>query len=196
MLPQYMKVTLRDITFHEEEYKGYQLIVIGWQYESQLIFDKNDEPFTHSQIEEDEIGRYGEVQHRPQYAVYAWRIGDTESVSNLNYLSALATLGGICSSVKEKVTLKSARKKLDLLAKIDAVKGEIALISDHRVSKPVNPYNITTGEYAYIQAFGRLRKGKIVDTTGSRFIVAYCTPSNTRDLKYKTLPLSRLWVEA
>jgi hypothetical protein len=38
-----------------------------------------------------------------------------------------------------------------------------------------------------------LRKGIVVDTTGSRFIVADVTPSNHIDLKYKTLPLSRLY---
>jgi hypothetical protein len=197
-LPQFTKVTLSDITFHEEEYKGYQLIVIGWHYDLQLIFDKNDEPFTHSDIEEQQIGRYGEVMSRSQYYAYAWKIGNTEQVVNLAWLGQLTTLNGICSSAKEQTTLRSARKKLDLLEKVQTVKYDIITTSNVRINRnsAVNPYNAVVGDKPFIQAHGRLRQGKIIDTTGSRFVVAYCTPSNTEDLKYKILPLSQLWIEA
>ena len=55
------------------------------------------------------------------------------------------------------------------------------------------PYNAVVNDQVFIQGHGRLRKGVVVETTGSRFIVAYVTPSNHNDLKYKTLPLSRLY---
>ena len=57
------------------------------------------------------------------------------------------------------------------------------------------PYNAVIGDQVFIQGHGRLRKGLIVETTGSRFVVAYVTPSNHHDLKYKTLPLSRLYIK-
>lgn len=198
ILKNIMKVTLRETTFHEETYMGYQLIVIGWHRDLQEIFDKNDEPFIFG-IEEHEIARYGAVEQRSAYSAYAWKIGaDHDRFANLNWLTQFTTLSGICSSNKEQTTIRSAKKKLDLLAKIDAIKSDLIKTSNDRIdyAKKINPYNIGVGEQPYIQAFGRLRKGKIVDTTGSRFIVAYCTPSNTDELKYKTLPLSQLWVEA
>ena len=94
--------------------------------------------------------------------------------------------------------MRSAKKKLDLRAKVDAVKDDLIATSNDRMvrNSGVNPYNAQIGDQPFIQAFGRLRRGKIVDTVGSRFIVAYCTPSNTDELKYKALPLSQLWVES
>jgi hypothetical protein len=199
ILPTIKKVTLREITFHEETYMGYQLIVIGWHRDLQEIFDKNNEPFTHSSFEESEVARYGAVEQRSAYSAYAWKIGtDYDQAITLEWLCKYATLTGICSSNKEQTTLRSAKKKLDLLAKIDAIKSDLIKTSNDRIdyAKKINPYNIVVGEQPYIQAFGRLRKGKIVDTIGSRFVVAYCTPSNTDELKYKTLPLSQLWIES
>ena len=200
ILPTIKKVTLREITFHEETYMGYQLIVIGWHHDLQTIYDLNGDQITHIvNTPEDQISRYGDPEKRSAYSAYAWKIGaDHDRVANLNGLTQFTTLSGICSSNKEQTTIRSAKKKLDLLAKIDAIKSDLIKTSNDRIdyAKKINPYNIGVGEQPYIQAFGRLRKGKIVDTTGSRFIVAYCTPSNTDELKYKTLPLSQLWVES
>ena len=192
------KVTLREITYTEETYKGFQLIVIGWHRYLQTIYDLNgDQVTSHANIEEDQISRYGDPEHRSAYSAYAWKIGATESLTNLDWLGQLTTLNGICSSVKEQTTLKSARKRLDLLAKVEAVKDRLIALSDLRLysGEAVNPYNAVLGDEPFIQAHGRLRQGKIVETTGSRFVVAYCTPSNHSDLKYKTLPLSQLWIE-
>jgi hypothetical protein len=57
------------------------------------------------------------------------------------------------------------------------------------------PYNAHIGDEVFIQAHGRLRKGIIVETTGSRFVVGYVTPSNHRELKYKTLALPDIYVQ-
>jgi len=192
------KVTLREITFIEETYKGYQLIVVGWHRDLQTIYDLNGDQIIHTtNTAEDQISRYGDPERRSSYSAYAWKIGATESVANLKWLGQLSTINGICSSVKEQTTLKSARKRLDLLAKVEAVKDRLITLSDLRLYSggAVNPYNAVLGDEPFIQAHGRLRQGKIVETTGSRFVVAYCTPSNHSDLKYKTLPLSQLWIE-
>ena len=193
------KVTLREITFTEETYKGYQIIVIGWHRDLQTIYDLNGGlVISHTNIQEDQISRYGDPERRSSYSAYAWKIGATESVANLKWIGQLTTLNGICSSSKEQTTMRSAKKKLDLRAKVDAVKDDLIATSNDRMvrNSGVNPYNAQIGDQPFIQAFGRLRRGKIVDTVGSRFIVAYCTPSNTDELKYKALPLSQLWVES
>ena len=93
-------------------------------------------------------------------------------------------------------TIKKCQKKLDLLSQIVNVRDELISISTERAGSydTKNPYNINVGDQVFIQAHGRLRKGKIVSTTGSRFIVVYLTPSNHSDLKYKTLRLDNLWL--
>ena len=92
--------------------------------------------------------------------------------------------------------IKKCQKKLDLLSQIVNVKDELISIADERIGSydAKNPYNINVGDQVFIQAHGRLRKGKIVSTTGSRFNVGYLTPSNNIDLKYKTLRLDSLWL--
>jgi hypothetical protein len=103
---------------------------------------------------------------------------------------------------KESLTIKGATKRKvnlasnDLVSAISNLRDELISIADERVSSyhTKNPYNINVGDQVFIQAHGRLRKGKIVSTTGSRFIVGYLTPSNHSDLKYKTLRLDNLWL--
>jgi hypothetical protein len=54
-------------------------------------------------------------------------------------------------------------------------------------------YNALIGDVVALRAFGRVRLGKIVKLTGSRFVVAYMTPSNSQDVHYKTLPLNYIY---
>ena len=54
-------------------------------------------------------------------------------------------------------------------------------------------YNALIGDVVAISAFGRTRLGKVVKLVGSRFVVAYMTPSNSQDVHYKTLPLNHLY---
>ena len=57
------------------------------------------------------------------------------------------------------------------------------------------PYNLFVGDSVWFMAFGRVRNGIIVDTTGSRFVVGYVTPSNRSELKYKILSMSQMRIK-
>jgi len=188
------KITLRNITFYEEQYKGYQLIVIGWHREAQTLFDKFDQQITHFSGTQDVV-RFGDSVSGSSYSAYAWQLGVLDDIDHLNYLTAYTTISGICSSAKEQTTIKSAKKRIDLLAKIEALRDRLSDICTEYYGSGDNPYNAVVGDEVFIQAHGRKRKGVIVETTGSRFVVGYCTPSNTRDLKHKTLPLTQLWIK-
>ena len=194
----YHQLTLTEISKHEVEYKGYQIIVLGWHRECQEIFNLNGETVTRD-LPDDQIGRLGDKKVFNTYSAYAWKIGtDFDNEQNLNWLYEGATVTG-GTSTSQKTTLTSAKKRIDLIIKLeecrDAINKNASVMIECSRSEALNPYNALVGDEPFIQAHGRLRKGVIVATTGSRFIVGYSTPSNTRDLKYKTLPLSRLWVE-
>jgi hypothetical protein len=184
-------------TYQEIEYKGHSIIVQGVHYEWCHIFDVNGNPFTHTP-QPNEIGSRGELQFDTVFIAWAWREGCTNSDKPLNWNSENAVITGSHTSDKIEKTIKLAKKRIDLEAKIVAVRDQLIAMANERMTYASNmsdftPYNAVTGDQVFIQAHGRLRKGIIVDTTGSRFIVAYVTPSNHDDLKYKTLPLSRVY---
>ena len=184
-------------TYQEIEYKGHSIIVQGIHYEWCDIFDVNGKPFTHTP-KPTEIGSRGELQFNTVFLAWAWREGCTNSDKPLNWNSENAVICGSHSSDKIEKTIKLAKKRIDLEAKIIAVQDELIAMSSERMTYSPNmsdftPYNAVIGDQVFIQGHGRLRKGIIVETTGSRFIVAYVTPSNHDDLKYKTLPLSRVY---
>jgi hypothetical protein len=190
---------LIDITFDEQIYKGFQLIIIGFNYEFRTVLDLNGNT-TDSYLANDQIGGYqNDVRSFVHYEGIAYEIGGVgDTQQTLNWLGQVATLymyGGDTDATK---TIKKCQKKLDLLSQIANVRDELISISTERASSydTKNPYNINVGDQVFIQAHGRLRKGKIVSTTGSRFIVGYLTPSNHDDLKYKTLRLDSLWIPA
>ena len=184
-------------TYYEEEYKGHALIIQGSHSKWNTIFNKNGMPFTWTP-DKSEIATRGDVTDRNVYQAWAWRIGDPTEGSNLEWNSQYAIICGNYPSDNLAKTIKSAKKRIDLEAKIVAVKDQLISIANERMAYFSNmsqftPYNAVIDDQVFIQGHGRLRKGMVVDTTGSRFIVAYVTPSNHNDLKYKTLPLSRLY---
>lgn len=196
-LKTYHQGTLTDISKHEIEYRGYQIIVLGWHRECQEIFNLNGETVTRD-LPDDQIGRLGDKKVFNTYSAYCWEIGtDFDNELTLNWLFAGARVTG-GTSTSQKTTLTSAKKRIDLIIRLeecrDVITRNASVMIECLRSDAVNPYNALVGDELFIQAHGRLRKGIIVSTTGSRFIVGYSTPSNTKDLKYKTLPLSRLWV--
>jgi hypothetical protein len=190
---------LINITFDEQIYKGFQLIIIGFNYEFRTVLDLNGNT-TDNYLADDQIGGYqNDVRSFVYHESIAYEIGGVgDTKQDLNWLGQSATLymyGGDTDATK---TIKKCQKKLDLLSQLVNVKDELISISNERASSydTKNPYNINVGDQVFIQAHGRLRKGKIVSTTGSRFIVGYLTPSNHDDLKYKTLRLDSLWIPA
>ena len=190
---------LIDITFDEQIYKGFQLITIGFNYEFRTVLDLKGNK-TDSYLADDQIGGYmNDIRSFVFHESIAYEIGGVGDLKQeLDWLGQSATLymyGGDTDATK---TIKKCQKKLDLLSQIANVRDELISISTERVGSydTKNPYNINVGDQVFIQAHGRLRKGKIVSTTGSRFIVGYLTPSNHDDLKYKTLRLDSLWIPA
>jgi hypothetical protein len=188
---------LIDITFDEQIYKGFQLIIIGFNYEFRTVLDLNGNT-TDSYLADDQIGGYqNDVRSFVHYEGIAYEIGGVgDTQQTLNWLGQVATLYLYGGDTDRNKVIKKCQKKLDLLSQIVNVKDELISITDERIGSydTKNPYNINVGDQVFIQAHGRLRKGKIVSTTGSRFIVAYLTPSNHNDLKYKTLRLDCLWL--
>jgi hypothetical protein len=188
---------LVDITFDEQTYKGFQLIIIGFNYEFRTVLDLNGNT-TDSYLADDQIGGYmNDVRSFVYYESIAYEIGGVgDSRQNLNWLGELASLYMYGGDIDQNKVIKKCQKKLDLLSQIVNVKDELISIANERIGSydAKNPYNINVGDQVFIQAHGRLRKGKIVSTTGSRFNVGYLTPSNNIDLKYKTLRLDSLWL--
>ena len=134
---------------------------------------------------------------RTEYQAFVWKIGDYfDNLTDLAWLSqgCVTTSWGGASN---EVAIKKVRKKIDLFALMYSVKDELKALSitfcrGIRYDEP-HVFNATIGDVVAIRAFGRTRLGKIVATTGSRFIVAYMTPSNANDIHYKTLPLTHLY---
>ena len=184
-------------TYQEIEYKGHSIIVQGIHHQWCDIFDVNGNQFT-STPPTSEIKSRGELQFITTFHAWAWRIDGQHTDKPLGWNSEHAVICGSHSSDKIEKTIKLAKKRIDLEAKIVAIQDQLISIADERMTYASNmsdfvPYNAVINDQVFIQGHGRLRKGIIVDTTGSRFIVAYVTPSNHHDLKYKTLPLSRLY---
>jgi hypothetical protein len=185
-------------TYQEIEYKGHSIIVQGIHNEWCHIFDVNGKPFDRSPDQASDIASRGELQFNTVFLAWAWRIDGVGADKPLGWNSEFAVICGSHTSDKIEKTIKLAKKRIDLEAKIVAVSDQLIAMANERMTYASNmsdftPYNAVIGDQVFIQGHGRLRKGIIVETTGSRFIVAYVTPSNHDDLKYKTLPLSRLY---
>lgn len=184
-------------TYQEIEYKGHSIIVQGIHHQWCDLFDVNGNKFSHVPPTS-EIASRGDLQFDTIFMAWAWREDCKDSDQPLKWNSENAVITGSHSSDKIEKTIKLAKKRIDLEAKIVAVADQLIAMANERMVYSVDmtkyiPYNAVINDQVFIQGHGRLRKGIIVDTTGSRFIVAYVTPSNHHDLKYKTLPLSRLY---
>jgi hypothetical protein len=186
-------------TYQEIEYKGHSIIVQGIHHQWCDIFDVNGSHFS-SLPPTSQIKSRGDLQFSTTFHAWAWRIDGVGVNEPLKWNSEHAVICGSHSSDKIEKTIKLAKKRIDLEAKIVAVQDQLIFLASERMvyssnMSAFNPYNAVVNDQVFIQGFGRLRKGIIVETTGSRFVVAYVTPSNHHDLKYKTLPLSRLYIK-
>jgi hypothetical protein len=196
-LPLFTQHTITDITFDEQEYRGFQLVIIGWHYEMRSVLDLLGNT-SKDYLQDSEIGGYSkDVELSTTYLAYAWEIGGQhDSVTELKWLAQGSAVSGIGCSNSLVKTSKIGMKKIDILADVKSARTEITSINNDRIygNDVETPYNVLVGDQVFVQAFGRLRNGVIVKTTGGRFIVGYSTPSNPNELKYKTLPLSQLYV--
>lgn len=129
-----------------------------------------------------------------KFQTYVWEIGGFyDHLQDLSWCWQ-----GVVTWTSGDTTYESAnkkvKKKIDLLSLMYPRKQELQALALARVPRPTEPlYNAQVGDVVGIGAFGRYRAGIVVTTTGSRFIVAYMTPSNSNDVHYKILPLSRLF---
>jgi hypothetical protein len=195
----YAQMRTSEITIQEEEYKGHQIVVVGFHRQFRHYLD----PVTFENVNDYYQLHNSVVESDPttsaNYIAFGYKIGDTEPNFELNFSYQFAVIKGTFETDSFDSTMKKAKKRIDLQAKILAVRDElIAIAPEQWVQGSTRrdefiPYNVVVGDKVFIQAHGRLRKGVIVDTTGSRFIVGYLTPSNHNELKFKTLPLSRLY---
>jgi|688.fasta_scaffold51983_13 hypothetical protein len=128
---------------------------------------------------------------------YIWEVGSIyDNLHNLNWISQGCVSTGY-GAVSFDKTVAKAHKKVDLLSLLYSEKSELQALS-HTYGRTLlhdeEPiYNALIGDVVALRAFGRVRLGKIVKLTGSRFVVAYMTPSNSQDVHYKTLPLNYIY---
>lgn len=132
-----------------------------------------------------------------KYESFVWEVGGFfDHLSNLAWLSQGCVTTGWGANTLD-TALKKVRKKIDTLSLMYEQRDELKALSisyaPRIASDTPSVFNAKVGDVVAIQAFGRVRLGKIVKTTGSRFIVAYMTPSNGTDIHYKTLPLNSLY---
>ena len=191
------EIKVIETIFHEETFKDhFQLIITEVKYSMREVLDANGNPFTsHYSVDDSLVAGYGETKLVNVYTAYAWEIGTKTDDAPLNWTTQWSVVAGGRSKSMAK-TLKVAKDKLEILSRVRAVRTEMIAIANEQFegswqnAKP--PYNALVGDRVFIQAHGRLRRGIIVATTGSRFVVGYVTPSNHDDLKYKTLSLAGL----
>lgn len=134
---------------------------------------------------------------RDNFTSYVWEVGGIfDKLPNLGWISNGCVTVTWNSPTYEKAITK-VRKKVDLLSELYAHKSELQALSTQyhaRITGNSEPiYNALVGDVVCIRAFGRSRLGKVVKTTGNRFVVAYMTPSNSNDVHYKKLPLSQIY---
>lgn len=202
-LPHVAEVTQLERLYFQEEYEGFDLVIVQSSWKYQEIFDANGDHFHSSNVQPHEIAGRGKEQLNTEHVAFAWQIKDFYSETELKstWLFEFSILNGIGISDSYEKTRKTAIKKLNIYKSVKDVLPRLIEITDERLVVPYEyrdnfrPFNVLVGDEVFIQAHGRKRKGIVVGTTGSRFIVGYVTPSNHSDLKYKTLSLDNLWIK-
>jgi len=168
----YVNGRLIDEDYNCEIYKGFAIVT--WKQEWQQPNNKT----------------------RISFNSYVWQVGGVfDELTNLAWLGQGVISTGHGATTYERA-IKKIRKRVDLLSEVYAHKEELRALSISyrgRIANANPLYNALIGDVVAIRAFGRTRLGKIVKLVGSRFVVAYMTPSNAQDVHYKTLPLSQIY---
>ena len=189
-MKSYYRSTYLPATYTEEVYKDFHMIIVESPIQVTQLLDDKGVPATNYRDSYTD----GESYIESQYLVYAWRIGGHgDQVANLRWVDDFADLRGICLSTSKEKTIKNAKKKLDYMNQLYSVHKRLIEICDERSYSPSKAVNVKVGDEVFIDSFGRKRKGVVVGTTGSRFIVGYVTPSNNIELKSKTLYLWEIY---
>jgi hypothetical protein len=198
-LPYLTEYFVNDVVYHEQDYLGFQLIVMEHKFDIKTVLDKTGQPTTDHWLDEAEISGYIDHQTGSLFRAYAWEIGNStyDAITELNWLGQGAVITSFGGSNSLTKTIKTAQKKLKLLAEVKNVRDVLIKIADERLNynEATNPFNVVVGDQVWVDAHGRKRKGVITSTTGSRFNVAYLTPSNHEDLKYKTVGIPHIFIK-
>jgi len=188
--PHLSEVEITDLLFSGYTHHNFEVVCVELIASSRPAYDQNGNLCNLM----GEISSYGEPVVTTNYEAYAWDNADRirSVVNHLTYPSQFAILA--YSDTSRDSLTKRVAKKLNLLAKLHQVRDVLTAIVDTRSDAGYEPvYNASVNDEVFIQAYGRLRKGVVVDTTGSRFIVGYLVPSNIVDIRYKTLHLSEIF---
>lgn len=201
-LKGYAQMKTSRITLQEEEYKGHQIVVVGFHREFRHYLNPVTLEHVNDYYQLGSSTLESDPMKSETFVAFGYGIGDESSViDSINYSYQYAVIKGTFETDSFNATMKKAKKRIDLQAKIRDVRDELISIADDRFNirttavSNYSAYNALIGDKVFVHAHGRLRRGVIVDTTGSRFIVGYVTPSNHSELKFKTLPLSQLYVQ-
>ena len=193
-----IRLTMTHGTIEEVEYGGHQILIVGYHWKYQYFLNSNGE---RSGVTTDFLE--STINETSTYYATSYRIDEEElQLPPLQWNSQRSLFSMVYVSNSANNTLKKAMKRIDLENKLLAVRDELIDIANDRWNNGFTnyndnqfaPYNARINDKVFIQAHGRLRRGIIVDTTGSRFVVGYLTPSNFKDMKFKTLPLSLMYV--
>lgn len=162
-----------DTDFHCEIYKGFAIVV--WQQVRSLPNNQTQTLFSN----------------------YIWEVGGMfDKLLNLSWIAQGCVSAGYGAKTLEQA-IKKSKKRIDLLSILYCEKQELQALSHsygRRIGQYEEPlYNARIGDVVALRAFGRSRLGKVVTTTGNRFVVAYMTPSNPHDVHYKTVTLDYLF---
>jgi hypothetical protein len=200
-LKGYAQMRTSKITIQEEEYKGHQIVVVGFHREFRHYLN----PVTFEHVDDYHELINSTIESEPMksetFVAFGYEISSNLEETNLGWSFQYAVIKGTFETDSFNATMKKAKKRVDLQAKIRDVRDDLISIADERFNirttavSNYSAYNALIGDKVFVHAHGRLRRGVIVDTTGSRFIVGYVTPSNHKELKFKTLPLSQLYVQ-
>lgn len=190
------EVTSLGVTFTEETVGNFQLIIQQSVYQIIPLIDKSGKQ--NGWIRADDIAGIDpnakpEIIH--QYRAFAYEIGNPEhdSVANLAWLGQFGVIVGSFTSSSEKITTRKAKNKLNILQKAFEVRDQLVSMANDRLDTYHEiPFNVAIGDVVWVWAFGRSRKGIVVGTAGNRFHVGYVTPSNTHEVKYKTVHLPQI----
>jgi len=178
-------------TFYEEEYKNFALIIVGIPMEVTQLLDQSGNP-TNSYVTADQF-LDGEKYIQDRFIAFAWRIGGYgDDKEELTWITQFADIQGTCQSASFDKTLKMARKQLDVYDLCYQVHDRLKELAGVLFFNEQPVINVLKGEEVFVQAHGRLRKGIVVGTTGSRFVISYVTPSNLVEIKTKTVRLNQI----
>ena len=190
-LTSYHKISYTKPTYHEETYKDFSLIIVEAPVQITSLLDPSGTPVAgYAQVES---SIEGESETTIDYFAFAWRIGKSDEVRNLRWCDDLADLKGVCMTRSKEKTIKMAKAKLDVYDRMYAVADQLSEMANNCPSNTPNVINALVGDRVGLWAWGRMREGIVVGTTGSRFQIAYVTPSSPKELKLKLLPLHYIY---